>query len=104
MWLNDGSCLRLRPQYTDHVWSYDFMQDRTHNGTAYRILNIIDEFSRECLCCRVARTGGRLDPGLVLGWRALRQYGRWGVSVCYSIVPVGVESIYSLKRPLLALF
>lgn len=55
LWLTDGSCLRLRPQYTDHVWSYDFMQDRTHNGTAYRILNIIDEFSRECLSCRVAR-------------------------------------------------
>jgi putative transposase len=55
LWLSDGSCLRLRPQYTDHVWSYDFMQDRTHNGTAYRILNILDEFSRECLCCRVAR-------------------------------------------------
>ena len=55
LWLNDGSCMRLRPQYTDHVWSYDFMQDRTHNGAAYRILNIIDEFSRECLCCRVAR-------------------------------------------------
>lgn len=61
LWLNDGSCLRLRPQYTDHVWSYDFMQDRTHNGTAYRILNIIDEFSRECLCCRVARQFNHAD-------------------------------------------
>lgn len=61
LWLNDGSCLRLRPQYTDHVWSYDFMQDRTHHGTAYRILNIIDEFSRECLCCRVARQFNHAD-------------------------------------------
>lgn len=55
LWLNDGSCIRLRPQYANHVWSYDFMQDRTHNGVAYRILNIIDEFTRECLCCRVDR-------------------------------------------------
>ena len=55
LWLNDGSCIRLRPQYANHVWSYDFMLDRTHNGVAYRILNIMDEFSRECLCCRVAR-------------------------------------------------
>jgi transposase InsO family protein len=55
LWLNNGSCIRLRPQYAHHVWSYDFMQDRTHNGVAYRILNIIDEYTRECLCCRVAR-------------------------------------------------
>lgn len=55
LWLNDGSCIRLRPQYANHVWSYDFMQDRTHNGVTYRILNIIDEYTRECLCCRVAR-------------------------------------------------
>lgn len=61
LWLNDGACLRLRPQYTDHVWSYDFRQDRTHNGTADRILNIIDEFSRECLCCRVARQFNHAD-------------------------------------------
>ena len=41
LWLNDGSCIRLRPEYRDHVWSYDFMQDRTHNGTPFRILNIM---------------------------------------------------------------
>jgi putative transposase len=55
LWLNDGACIRLRPQFTNHVWSYDFMQARTHNGVPFRILNIIDEFTRECLCCRVAR-------------------------------------------------
>jgi putative transposase len=55
LWLNDGSCIRLRPAYRDHVWSYDFMQDRTHNGVAFRILNIIDEYTRECLLTRVAR-------------------------------------------------
>jgi putative transposase len=55
LWLNDGSCIRLRPEYRDHVWSYDFMQDRTHNGVAFRILNIIDEYTRECLLTRVER-------------------------------------------------
>ena len=55
LWLNDGSCIRLRPQYKDHVWSYDFVTDRTTNGRAFRILNIIDEFTRECLATFVAR-------------------------------------------------
>jgi putative transposase len=49
LWLNDGSCLRLRPEYPDHVWSYDFVSERTHDGRAFRILNVIDEYSRECL-------------------------------------------------------
>ena len=55
LWLNDGSIVRLRPLFPKHVWSYDFMQDRTHNGSPYRILNVIDEFTRECLAIRVAR-------------------------------------------------
>jgi transposase InsO family protein len=55
LWLNDGSCIRLRPQYPYHVWSYDFMQDRTHNGQAFRILTVIDEYTRECLAVRVKR-------------------------------------------------
>ena len=55
LWLNDGSCIRLRPQHVDHVWSYDFVHHRTEDGRAYRTLNIIDEFSRECLAIRVKR-------------------------------------------------
>ena len=55
LWLNDGSCIRLRPERPNHVWSYDFMQDRTHDGRAYRILNIIDEFTKEPLMIRAAR-------------------------------------------------
>jgi len=55
LWLGDGSCIRLRPEHKDHVWSYDFMVDRTTNGRAFRILNILDEFTRECLAIRVAR-------------------------------------------------
>jgi putative transposase len=55
LWLNDGSCIRLRPEHPNHVWSYDFVEDRTHNGKKYRMLNIIDEFTRECLAIRVNR-------------------------------------------------
>ena len=55
LWLNDGSCIRLRPEHKDHVWSYDFMVDRTSDGRAFKILNIIDEFTRECLAILVAR-------------------------------------------------
>jgi putative transposase len=55
LWLNDGSCIRLRPEYEDHVWSYDFMVDRTTNGRPFRILNIIDEYTRVSLAVKVAR-------------------------------------------------
>jgi len=55
LWLNDGSCIRLRPQHKDHVWSYDLMIARTADGRAFRILNIIDEYTRECLAILVKR-------------------------------------------------
>jgi len=61
LWLNDGSCLRLRPEYSNHVWSYDFVHDRTHDGRTYRTLNIIDEFTRECLAIRVKRKLSSID-------------------------------------------
>ena len=46
LWLNDGSCVWLSPERPNHVWSYDLVQDRTHDGRAFRTLNIIDEFTR----------------------------------------------------------
>ena len=55
LWLNDGSCLRLRPEYKNHVWSYDLVFDQTTDGKMFRILNIIDEYSRECICSYAAR-------------------------------------------------
>ncbi len=55
LWLDDGSCIRLRPQHRDHVWSYDFVEDRTHDGRKFRTLNVVDEFTREALAIRVAR-------------------------------------------------
>ncbi len=55
LWLNDGSCIRLRPRWRNHVWSYDFVQARTHDGRVFRMLTVIDEYSRECLAILVAR-------------------------------------------------
>lgn len=56
LWLNDGSCVRLRAEHRNHVWSYDFVEDRTHDGKKYRMLNVIDEFTHECLAIRVERS------------------------------------------------
>jgi transposase InsO family protein len=55
LWLNDGSCIRLRPEHKDHVWSYDFMTARTAEGRSFRILTILDEYTRECLAILVKR-------------------------------------------------
>ena len=55
LWFNDGSCIRLKPLFKDHVWSYDFVADRTHDGRSFRILTLIDEYSRECLALKVRR-------------------------------------------------
>jgi len=49
LWLNDGSCIRLRPEHRDHVWAYDFVSARTHEGLPLRLLVVVDEFTRECL-------------------------------------------------------
>ena len=66
LWLHDGSCIRKRPEYKNHVWSYDFMFDRTHDGRQIKILNIIDEFTRECLASYTARRIRSQDVILVL--------------------------------------
>jgi putative transposase len=55
LWLNDGSCIRLRPERKGHVWAYDFVTDRTSNGKAFRMLTVVDEYTRECLAITVER-------------------------------------------------
>lgn len=64
LWLNDGSCVRLRPEHRNHVWSYDIVFDRTSDGRKLRILNVIDEFTRECLASVVER---RITSEVVIG-------------------------------------
>ncbi len=56
LWLNDGSCLRRRPLYRNHVWAYDFVAVRTHEGRPLRLLTLVDEYTRECLAIEVARS------------------------------------------------
>jgi putative transposase len=79
LWLADGSCLRLRPEYPHHVWSWDFVMERTHDGRVLKILVLIDEYTRTCLALHVARQirsndvidvladGGRLLLGCFTG-------------------------------------
>lgn len=55
LWLNDGSCIRLRPEHPNHVWAYDFVTDRTTDGKAFRMLTVVDEYTRECLAVVVDR-------------------------------------------------
>jgi putative transposase len=61
LWLTDGSCIRLRPAYLNHVWSYDFIEERTDDGRRFRMFNMIDEFTHECLAIRVARRLKSID-------------------------------------------
>ena len=61
LWLEDGSCVRLRPERANHVWSYDFVSAMTHEGRTLRILTLIDEYTRECLALRVARRLNSLE-------------------------------------------
>jgi transposase InsO family protein len=61
LWLANGSCVRLRPEHRNHVWSYDFVEDRTHDGRKYRMLNVIDEFTHECIAIRVSRRLKAID-------------------------------------------
>ena len=61
LWLTNGSCIRLRTEHPNHVWSYDFVEDRTHDGRKYRMLNVIDEFTHECLAIRINRKLKAID-------------------------------------------
>lgn len=74
LWLNDGSCIRLRPERPNHVWSYDFVEARTHDGRSLRLLTMIDEFTRQCLAIRVGRRLNSTHVIEVLG-ECMLQYG-----------------------------
>ena len=61
LWLNDGSCIRLRATHPKHVWSYDFVMERTHNGNAFRMLTVIDEYTHECRAIKTKRRLNSID-------------------------------------------
>jgi putative transposase len=80
LWLNDGSCIRLRPERANQVWSYDFVSARTHNGRLLKILTLIDEYTRECLALRVAWRLNHRDVietlSEVMLWRGIPEHIR----------------------------
>ena len=84
LWLNDKSCVRLRPERANHVWAYDLVDDRTRAGRKLRMLNVVeprglpemDEFTRECLCIRVGRKLGSADVIDVLADLFIARGGR----------------------------
>jgi transposase InsO family protein len=80
LWLNDGACVRLRPERPNHVWNYDFVSAATHDGRALRLLTLIDEFTRECLAIRVARRLGSQEVIETLAelmvWRGIPEHLR----------------------------
>jgi transposase InsO family protein len=80
LWLNDGSCIRLRPARANHVWSYDFVKAMTHDGRTLRLLVLIDEYTRECLAIRVARRQGSYEVietlAEVMVWRGIPEHLR----------------------------
>jgi transposase InsO family protein len=80
LWLNDGSCVRLRPERANHVWSYDFVSAMTHDGRTLRLLVLLDEYTRECLAIRVARRLGSYEViemlAEVMLWRGIPEHIR----------------------------
>ena len=73
LWRNDGSCVRLRPQRRNHVWAYDFVFTRTHDGRSVRLLTVIDEYTRECLAIRAERSIKSVDVIETLAGLMLRR-------------------------------
>ena len=61
LWFNDGSCVRLRPEYPHHVWSYDFVHHTTEDDRSLRLMTLVDEFSRQCLAIKVGRRLNSMD-------------------------------------------
>jgi transposase InsO family protein len=99
LWLGDGSCVRLRPERANHVWSYDFVKAMTHDGRALRVLVVIDEYTRECLALRVARRLGSLqvidtlaDVMLVRGIPRAHSFGQWAGVYCRGVAEVARQS------------
>jgi transposase InsO family protein len=105
LWLSDGSCVRLRPEHRDHVWSYDFVYERTEDGRPLRLLTVLDEYSRECLAIEVGRKLSSEDVLRVLGrlfvMRAIPSYIRsdngpefTAVAVREWLERVGVQTLF----------
>ncbi len=80
LWFNDGSCVRLRPERPNPVWSYDFVSARSHDGRMLRLLTLLDEYTRECLALPVERRMGSRQVMETLSdvmlWRGIPEHIR----------------------------
>ena len=88
LWLNDRSCVRRRPQHRHHVWSYDFVIDRTHDGRAFRMLTVIAKYSRECLPAAEGRVASAIRQTATPG--AARQCAASGQA--YPVEPLSLAA------------
>ena len=79
LWLSDGSCIRLRPEHANHVWAYDFVEDRTREGRKFRMLCVVDEFTREALAIR-SRTGHSSRPPVMSAMRRCPRSSRCSIA------------------------
>ena len=57
----DSSVIRLRPQYQNHIWSVDFVHDKLSSGRSYKMLTVLDEYTRQALCVEVKPKMGSAD-------------------------------------------
>ncbi len=53
LWLNDGPCVRVRPDRPNYVRAYDFVEDHTRDGLKFHTLNVVDKFTRKALAIRM---------------------------------------------------
>ena len=58
---HDASVIRLRPKYPNHIWAIDFVHDRLSNGQPYKMLTVLDEYTREALCVTAAPKMGSAE-------------------------------------------
>ncbi len=103
LWLNDGSCVRLRACWPNHMWSYDFVEARTHDGRKFRMLCLIDEYTREALAIRVKRKLNSTDVletlADVMIDRGTPQYIRSAMALSSLLWLCGNGSLTSARRP-----
>ena len=89
LWLADGSCIRRRAEYPNHVWSYDFVMDRTQDGRPLKLLTVVDEYTRECLAIAIQRRLTSQDVQEVLSELFLLRAARriFGATTAQSVLP-----------------
>ena len=71
----DSSVIRLRPTHANHIWAIDFVHDKLSNGRSYKMLTVLDEYTRQALCVEV-KDKMNSDDVLEVMHRLLLKYGK----------------------------